>query len=70
MITRDHFAMNYHGYDPAQPFPVGVLAAPRNRAPANVLIRQPTPVLGPAQPHLMMDPLDPSTWQRPYRFTR
>jgi hypothetical protein len=21
------------------------------------------------QPHLMMDPTDPSTWQRPYSFT-
>ena len=25
--------------------------------------------LTPSRPHLEMDPSDPSTWQRPYRFT-
>lgn len=27
------------------------------------------PTLGMARPNLMMDPSDPSTWQRQYRFT-
>ena len=27
------------------------------------------PALGMCKPNLMMDPSDPSTWQRPYRFT-
>jgi len=40
-------------------------ALPRTRGTLQV---SPPPALTPAAPHLMMDPSDPSTWQRPYRF--
>lgn len=34
-----------------------------------VLLRGRTPKLTPSQPLLEMDPSDPTTWQRQYRFT-
>jgi hypothetical protein len=46
----------------ANQFPAGALAA-------GVLITGGAPMLGMLKPRLMMDPSDPTTWQRPYRFT-
>jgi len=34
-----------------------------------VLLRGTTPTLTPSQPKTQMDPSDPTTWQRQYRFT-
>jgi hypothetical protein len=71
MITRDHFALNYSGYDPSLPPPLGFTVPPKNRAlPTHGRIYRSgfVPIQAKA-PHLMMDPTDPSTWQRPVRFT-
>ena len=38
--------------------------------PAGARAHSGQPRLMSRKPHLMMDPSDPSTWQRPYRFTR
>ena len=69
MITRGMLAHNYSGCDPAKPPPLCFDVPARNRAPA------PNRVLGGGTHTLvfkpmrgMMDPSDPSTWQRPYWF--
>ena len=74
MITRGHFALNYSSYDASLPPPLGFTAPAANRAPRQHW-RQAAPAGGGLavamrQPHLMMDPSDPSTWQRQYSFDR
>ncbi len=71
MITRDHFALNYSGYDAALPPPLGftVPAANRTRSSVGRVYRAGVPQFAPLPPRLMMDPKDPTTWQRAYRFT-
>lgn len=50
------------------------IAAPNwineNASPPNQLIQTGFMPLIPARPKVMMDPSDPSTWQRQYRFTQ
>ena len=36
---------------------------------APAMVKAGAPALEPRQPKMMMDPSDPATWQRPYRFT-
>jgi hypothetical protein len=69
MITRPNFGLNYQGYDAAKPPPVGYVTERHNAAPSSHLHRAGAPAFGPSTPRVMMDPLDPSTWQRPYIFT-
>jgi len=69
VITRPSFGLNYQGYDAKKPPPVGFVTERRNSARVNHLERGGWPSLAPGQPRRMMDPLDPSTWQRPYVFT-
>jgi hypothetical protein len=70
MITRAHFARNYSGCDPTLPPPLCFQVPRANRAPAQGgLIRYGAPKAMLGKPRLMMDPKDPATWQRPYRFT-
>ena len=69
MIMRPNFGLNYQGYDKTKPPPVGFIVERRNATNRNHLIRGGVSTFGPATPRLMMDPLDPSTWQRPYQFT-
>jgi len=69
-ITRSHFALNYSGQDPDLPPPLCWTVPAANRAPAQAgLARAGVPSLAPPVPHLMADPSDPATWQRPYEFT-
>lgn len=37
--------------------------------PTNVIFYGNTPQFSPARPKIQMDPSDPSTWQREYRFS-
>lgn len=71
MITREHFGLNYSGTDPSAPPPLCFTVPPANRAlPTRGRMHRAGMV--PVQskmPHLMADLTDPSTWQRPYRFT-
>ena len=69
MITRDNFGLNYQGYDASQAFPVGIVTERRNACFTGPLIRGGFQTIGPSTPRKMMDPLDPSTWQRQYVFT-
>ena len=71
MITRDHFGLNYSGTDPSLPPPLCFTAPPANRAlpTKGRMYRSGFVPVQAKQPHLMMDPTDPSTWQRPVRFT-
>jgi len=46
-----------------------VWLVPREAASRAAVPAHGAPVLGMRKPKLMMDPRDPSTWQRPYRFT-
>jgi len=71
MITRQSWALNYSGYDAAQPPPLGFTTPPANRAlpTAGRMHRAGVTVIAPARPRLMADLTDPSTWQRAYRFT-
>lgn len=69
MITRKNFGSNYQHFDRDKPFPVGIVTERRNATNPNHLIRQGAATFGPSTPRLMMDPLDPATWQRPYQFT-
>ena len=71
MITRDHFALNYSGYDSTQPPPMGFITPHRNRAidTKGRILRGGWVQLAPSPPNYMADLTDPSTWQRPYRFT-
>jgi len=71
VITRDNFALSYSGYDATQPPPLGFVTHPAasHKPTAGRMHRAGSMSLAPSQPHLMADPSDPSTWQRPYRFT-
>lgn len=70
MITRQHFARNYGAIDPSLPPPLCFTVPAENRAPVQGgLVRSGMPRMILIPPRLMMDPKDPSTWQRPYRFT-
>jgi len=69
-VTRQHFALNYSGFDPTQPPPLCWTVPAANRAPAQAgLARGGVQSLAPSQPNGMADPSDPATWQRPYVFT-
>jgi len=69
-ITRQHFALNYSGCDAELPPPLCWTVPAANRAPAQAgLIRGGFPSIAPGAPHLMADPSDPATWQRPYLFS-
>ena len=70
MITRKtgfrHQALTY---DPALPPPLCfTVPAGYQRSKGNLRVAGTQP-LTPGRPRLMMDPSDPSTWQREYRFT-
>ena len=71
MITRRHFALNYSGNDPSLPPPLCFTVPDANRAlpTQGRMYRGGMMPVQARQPHLMMDPTDPSTWQRPYSFT-
>ena len=71
MITRDHFALNYSGNDPSLPPPLCFTAPAANRAlpTQGRIYRSGMVTQAPVKPKLMMDPTDPSTWQRAYLFT-
>lgn len=71
MITRQHFALNYAAGDPAQPPPLCYSVPPQNQAlpTAGRIHRAGHIQLAMNGPRLMSDLTDPSTWQRPYRFT-
>jgi hypothetical protein len=71
MITRDHFGLNYSGTDPSLPPPLCFTTPPANRAlpTQGRMYRTGIVPIQARQPHLMMDPTDPSTWQRPVRFS-
>lgn len=69
-MTRQHFALNYSGNSAHLPPPLCFTVPAANRAPAQGGIIRPTNMqaLVLSKPNLMMDPSDPSTWQRPYVF--
>jgi hypothetical protein len=69
MITRPNFGLNYQGYDPRKAPPDGYITAPHNKSPSNHVIRGGFQSIMARSQRVMMDPLDPSTWQRPYEFT-
>jgi hypothetical protein len=69
MMTRPHFGLPYSGYDASKPPPLGFITEPHNAHQPRAMYRAGFQSFTPAQPRLMMDPLDPSTWQRPYVFT-
>jgi hypothetical protein len=71
VITRQHFALNYSGTDPSLPPPLCFTAPAANRAlpTKGRMYRAGIVPIQAKAPHLMMDPTDPSTWQRPVRFT-
>ena len=71
MITREHMALNYSGTDPSLPPPLCYTVPHANRAlpTQGRMYRNGFMPVQARQPHLMADPTDPSTWQRPYRFT-
>ena len=72
MITRKHFALPYSGCDPALPPPLCFTTHPAasHRPTQGRMYRAGTVPVVPSKPSLMMDPSDPSTWQRQYVFTR
>lgn len=71
MITRRHFGWSYGGYDAAKPPPLGFTTPPAQRWRGNgTLARGGGLAVSMLPPRLMMDPTNPATWQRPYRFTR
>lgn len=70
MITRKtgfkHQAMTY---DPSLPPPLCfTVPAGKRRATGPLFVTRIRPI-SMAKPNLMMDPSDPTTWQRPYVFT-
>lgn len=71
MITRrygfKHQAMTYDG---ALPPPLCFTVPAGHRRACGPMFVSAIPPFQPAKPRLMMDPSDPSTWQRPYVFTR
>ena len=71
MITRSNFALNYSGYDASLPPPLGFVTHPgaSHRPTMGRMHRGGFQPLVLQQPRKMMDPSDPSTWQREYRFT-
>jgi hypothetical protein len=71
VITRAHFGLNYSGTDPSLPPPLCFTTPPANRAlpTQGRMYRTGIVPIQTRQPHLMMDPTDPSTWQRPVRFS-
>jgi hypothetical protein len=71
VITRPHFGLNYSGTDASQPPPLCFVTPHANRALPHQgrVYRSGFVPIQAKQPHLMMDPTDPSTWQRPVRFT-
>ena len=56
-------------YDPALPPPLCFTEPDGQKTNTRPLIRNSTLALSLRQPKLMMDPSDPTTWQRPYLFT-
>jgi hypothetical protein len=56
-------------YPSAALFKVYGNQAPAGALQAGAMQVGPTPALVPVKPRLMMDPSDPTTWQRPYRFS-
>jgi hypothetical protein len=72
MITRRNgFPDTYMGYPQDQWIGRGGKASwlPQQGPPQRELHTGGAMTWAPAQPNLMMDPSDPSTWQRPYVFT-
>ena len=68
-ITREILAHNYSGSDPTKPPPMCYQVPLRNRAPAQKrVLGGGTQALAFKPFRGMMDPADPSTWQRPYWF--
>jgi hypothetical protein len=68
-ITRS-FAWSYDPYDAQLPPPLCFTVPARSPVrTSSTLIVSPTPVVRSRKPKLMMDPSDPATWQRTYRFT-
>ena len=71
MITRSHFGLTYSGNDPSQPPPLCYVTGPKQQAlpTQGRVIRSGHIQLAMNGPRLMADLTDPSTFQRPYRFT-
>lgn len=75
MITRRYGFSRYEthyaaGLPPPLCFTVPDRSVNHQGAPAGALQAGGAQMLGMSRPGMMMDPSDPSTWQRPYRFTR
>lgn len=68
-IVRD-LAWDGSPFDPSLPPPL-CFTAPADLKPTagHTMIVFRGPVIKPRPPKLMMDPSDPATWQRTYRFT-
>jgi hypothetical protein len=70
MITRRYgFRHQAETYDPALPPPLCFTVPAGHRRGSGTLYVAGIAPLVPSKPHLMMDPSDPTTWQRPYVFT-
>lgn len=71
MITRPTFALNYAAGDPTLPPPLNIASPPAARCKRTQgrIYRSGMVALSMNGPRLMADLTDPSTWQRPYRFT-
>lgn len=71
MITRQHFGLNYSGSDAAKPPPLNIISPPAAQAlpTRGRMYRSGAVSLAMNGPRLMADLTDPSTLQRPYRFT-
>jgi hypothetical protein len=70
MITRRYgFKHQAQTWDPTLPPPLCFTVPAGHRRASGTLLVPGTTRLVPSRPHLMMDPSDPTTWQRPYIFT-
>lgn len=70
MITRKHgFRHQALTYDPALPPPLCFTVPAGYQRSTGTLWVSGVRGLVPSKPHLMMDPSDPTTWQRPYLWT-
>ena len=69
IVTRRNLALNYNAGNPQLPPPLCWGTPLRNRPPAQVRVYGGgAPGLNLGAPKNMMDPSDPSTWQRAYWF--
>jgi hypothetical protein len=69
MITRPSFHADNQAYDPKLPPPLCFTVPAANPRAQGQLHRWAPAAFSPGVPKEMMDPSNPSTWQRAYRFT-